>query len=73
MTTPKTNKQTKQTKLAKIRANLKRARIGHHLKIAAITALLAGLYLAGVLTPTLYQSYTDGIRAEAIADYQSLK
>ena len=70
MTTPKTNKQTK---LAKIRANLKRARIGHHLKIAGVTALLAGLYFAGVLTPTLYQSYTDGIRAEAIAEYQSLK
>ena len=67
MTTPKTNKQTK---LAKIRASLKRARIGHHLKIASITALLAGLYLAGVLTPALYQSYTDSIRAEAIADYQ---
>lgn len=70
MTTPKTNKQTK---LAKIRANLKRARIGHHLRIAAITALLAGLYLAGVLTPTLYQSYTDGIRAEAIEVYTAGK
>ena len=70
MTTPKTNKQNK---LAKIRASLKRARIGHHLKIAAITALLAGLYLAGVLTPTLYQSYTDGIRAEAIQTYTAGK
>ena len=70
MTTPKTNKQTK---LAKIRATLKRARIGHHLKIAAITALLAGLYFAGVLTPALYQSYTDGIRAEAIEAYQAGK
>ena len=35
MTTPKTNKQTK---LDQIRASLKRARIGHHLKIASITA-----------------------------------
>ena len=70
MTTPKTNKQNK---LDQIRASLKRARIGHHLKIASITALLAGLYFAGVLTPALYQSYTDGIRAEAIADYQGLK
>ncbi len=70
MTTPKTNKQTK---LAKISANLKRARIGHHLKIAAITALLAGLYLAGVLTPALYQSYTDGIRAEAVQAYTAGK
>ena len=69
----KTQKTNKQTKLAKIRATLKRARIGHHIKIAAITALLAGLYFAGVLTPTLYQSYTDSIRAEAIAEYQSLK
>ena len=70
MTTPKTNKQTQ---LAKIRARLKRARIGHHLKIASITALLAGLYLAGVLTPALYQSYTDSIRAEAIEAYQAGK
>lgn len=69
----KTPKTIQQNKLAKIRASLKRARIGHHLKIASITALLAGLYFAGVLTPTLYQSYIDGIRAEAIADYQSLK
>lgn len=70
MATLKTNKQTK---LAKIRASLKRARIGHHLKIAAITALLAELYFAGVLTPALYQSYTDSIRAEAIEAYQAGK
>jgi len=70
MTTPKTNKLAK---LAKIRASLKRARIGHHLKMASITALLAGLYLAGVLTPALYQSYTDSIRAEAIEAYQAGK
>jgi hypothetical protein len=70
MTTPKTNKQTK---LDRIRASLKRARIGHHLKMASITALLAGLYFAGVLTPALYQSYTDSIRAEAIEAYQAGK
>lgn len=63
----------KTNKLHRIRATLKRARIGHHLKIASITTLLAGLYLAGVLTPTLYQSYTDGIRAEAIQAYQAGK
>lgn len=70
MTTPKTNKQNK---LAKIRASLKRARLGHHLRLAAVTALLAGLYLAGVLTPALYQSYTDGIRAEAVQAYTAGK
>ena len=58
MKAPKTNKQPK---LAKIRATLKRARIGHHLKIAVTTALLAGLYFAGALTPL----YIDQI----IADY----
>lgn len=63
----------KTNKLDHIKATIKRARIGHHLRLAAITALLAGLYLAGVLTPALYQSYTDSIRAEAIADYQGLK
>ncbi len=67
MKTPQTNK------LANTHATLKRARIGHHIRMATTTALLAGLYLAGVLTPTLYQSYTDGIRAEAIEAYQAGK
>ena len=66
MTTPKTNKQTK---LAKIRANLKRARLGHHLKIAGKTALYGGLYTAGMLTvlygQQAYTDYTDAIRATA--------
>ena len=63
----------KTNKLDHIKATIKRARIGHHLRLAAITALLAGLYLAGVLTPALYQSYTDSIRAEAIEAYQAGK
>ena len=63
----------KTNKLHRIRATLKRARLGHHLRLAAVTALLAGLYLAGVLTPALYQSYTDGIRAEAVQAYTAGK
>jgi len=63
----------KTNKLDHIKATIKRARLGHHLRLAAVTALLAGLYLAGVLTPALYQSYTDGIRAEAVQAYTAGK
>ena len=66
MTTLKTNKQTK---LDHIRATVKRARIGHHLKIAGKTALYGGLYTAGMLTvlygQQAYQSHVDALRATA--------
>ena len=66
MTTPKTNKQTK---LDHIRAILKRARLGHHLKIAGKTALYGGLYAAGMLTvlygQQAYNSHVEAIRATA--------
>lgn len=67
----KTPKAIQQNKLAKIRASLKRARIGHHLKIAGKTALYGGLYAAGIIS-TLYAQqwhtdYTDAIRATAPA------
>lgn len=42
-------------------------------KIATLTVLIAGGYLAGVITPTLYNSYIDGIKREAIAEQYSLK
>ena len=66
MTTPKTNKQTK---IDHIRATVKRARLGHHLKIAAKTALLGGLYAAGMLTvlygQEAYNSHVEAVRATA--------
>ena len=72
MTTPKTNKQNK---LDQIRASLKRARIGHHLKIASIH----GIDPATLIDPTVniqaaYRIYqSQGLKAWSVYNNNSYR
>lgn len=53
------------TKTNKIQTTIKNMQLKHHLAVAGKTALLAGLYTAGILT-TLYGQEAYRVHVEAI-------
>lgn len=56
---------TKTNKTKQIRATIERMQLKHHLAVAGKTALLAGLYTAGMLT-VLYGQEAYRVHVEAI-------
>lgn len=69
----KKTKNKNSKKIEQLKNKMARLQLKRKAKIATLTVLIAGGYLAGVITPTLYNSYVDSIKREAIAEQYTLK
>ena len=69
----KKTKNKNSKKLEQLKNKMAKLQLKRKAKIAMLTVLIAGGYLAGVMTPTLYNNYVDSIKREAIAEQYTLK
>ena len=69
----KKTKNKNSKKIEKLKNKIATLQLKRKAKIATLTVLIAGGYLAGVMTPLLYSSYVDSIKREAIAEQYTLK